>query len=144
MKINLDILKNSYLDLVYPIGSIYMSVNSTNPSTLFGGTWERIEGKFLLGADSTYIAGSTGGKNKVTLSANIGACNSNVGTIGYIAEGRTAYQATHGAGLVPNTGSTNSFNNWNHSVPVTEYWENSRDVNIMNPYLAVYMWKRIA
>lgn len=36
-------------DDIYPVGSIYMSINSTNPSTLFGGTWERIEGKFLLG-----------------------------------------------------------------------------------------------
>ena len=41
--------KELILDVVYPVGAIYMSVNSTNPSTLFGGTWEQIEGKFLLG-----------------------------------------------------------------------------------------------
>ena len=35
---------------VYPIGSIYMSVNDTSPASLFGGEWERLEGRFLLGA----------------------------------------------------------------------------------------------
>lgn len=36
---NTYIKKSDWLNLVYPIGAIYMSVNSTNPSTLFGGTW---------------------------------------------------------------------------------------------------------
>lgn len=45
----------------YPVGSIYLSVTAANPAALFGGTWERIGGRFLLGADSTYAAGSTGG-----------------------------------------------------------------------------------
>ena len=54
---------------VFPVGAIYMSVNNTDPSTLFGGTWERISGRFLLAADSTYTAGSTGGEAKHTLTA---------------------------------------------------------------------------
>lgn len=33
-------VKDALLDLVYPIGSIYMSVNNTNPSGFIGGTWE--------------------------------------------------------------------------------------------------------
>lgn len=51
------------LNIIYPVGSIYMSTNSVNPSTLFGGTWTAITGRFLLGADSTYKAGSTGGES---------------------------------------------------------------------------------
>ena len=51
----------SILDLVYPVGSVYMSVNSTSPATLFGGTWEQIEDRFLLAAGSTYTVGGTGG-----------------------------------------------------------------------------------
>ena len=47
---------------VYPVGSIYMSVNSTDPGTLFGGTWQRIQDMFLLAAGSTYSAGDTGGE----------------------------------------------------------------------------------
>ena len=52
-------------DVVYPVGSIYMSVNNVNPATLFGGTWEKIEGKFLLGASSGHSLGETGGAEKV-------------------------------------------------------------------------------
>lgn len=50
------------VDLVYPVGSIYMSVNSVSPQILFGGgTWTQLENRFLLGAGSSYSAGATGG-----------------------------------------------------------------------------------
>ena len=49
------------IDAVYPVGAIYMSTSSTNPQTLFGGTWQQITGKFLLASSSSYAAGSTGG-----------------------------------------------------------------------------------
>ena len=58
---------NNMPDLIYPVGSIYMSVNNTNPGTLFGGTWEQIQGKFLLGQSSGHAGGSTGGAETVTL-----------------------------------------------------------------------------
>lgn len=51
---------NFVLDNVYPVGAVYMSMNSTNPGTLFGGTWEQVQGKFLLGASSSYPSGSSG------------------------------------------------------------------------------------
>ena len=54
-------------NIIYPIGSIYMSVNSTSPATLFGGTWVRIEDTFLLAAGTTYAAGGTGGNTTHTL-----------------------------------------------------------------------------
>ena len=44
------------LNLVYPVGSIYMSVNSTSPETLFGGTWTQLEDTFLLACGSTYAS----------------------------------------------------------------------------------------
>lgn len=52
---------NYFLNLVYPVGAIYISTVSTSPATLFGGTWEQIQDTFLLAAGSTYSAGGTGG-----------------------------------------------------------------------------------
>lgn len=82
------------VDLIYPVGSVYLSVNSTNPSQLFGGTWQQIsQGRMLMGAatqgsiqqntgntglfgtlDSTELnykfeAGQLGGKYRHTLTA---------------------------------------------------------------------------
>lgn len=51
-----------FLDKIYPIGSIYMSVNNTSPATFLGGTWVQLEDRFLLGASSTYTAGRTDGE----------------------------------------------------------------------------------
>ena len=47
-----------------------MSTNSTNPSTLFGGTWSQIQGRFLLGAGSGYNVNATGGEATHTLTKN--------------------------------------------------------------------------
>ena len=55
------VTKSELINLVYPVGSIYISIDSTNPTTLFGGTWEQIQDKFLLSAGSNYTAGATGG-----------------------------------------------------------------------------------
>lgn len=62
------------VNLLYPIGSIYISVNGKNPSEIFGGTWERIKGKMLLGVDEDdqdfLISGKTGGEKEVTLTVD--------------------------------------------------------------------------
>ena len=47
---------------MYPIGSIYRSVKSTDPSELFGGTWQMLKDVFLMAAGDKYAAGSTGGE----------------------------------------------------------------------------------
>lgn len=58
---------DAMINKIYPVGSIYMSVNATSPSTFFGGTWVKIEGCFLLGSSSSYSLGVTGGEAKHTL-----------------------------------------------------------------------------
>ena len=63
-------LDNAICNRVYPVGSIYMSMNSTSPATLFGGTWVQLPNKFLLGASSTYAAGTTGGEATHKLTTN--------------------------------------------------------------------------
>ena len=58
------------VNLIYPVGSIYLSVNSANPQTLFGGTWEQLKDRFLLGAGDGYSAGSVGGEATHKLTTN--------------------------------------------------------------------------
>lgn len=58
------------LDFFYPVGSIYIAYNHTNPGTLFGGTWVRIENAFLWGVDEKGTIGQTGGEKTHTLTTN--------------------------------------------------------------------------
>ena len=68
---NDKVIEKDLLELVYPVGSIYMSVNNVSPSSLFGGSWEQIEDTFLLAAGSTFTAGDTGGAVNHTPSGNL-------------------------------------------------------------------------
>lgn len=58
---NKRITKLNLFKLIYPVGSIYISVNNTSPADLFGGTWEALENRFLVAAGSDFPAASTGG-----------------------------------------------------------------------------------
>ena len=64
------IFKENFLNLVYPVGSIYWSSKNTNPGTLFGGTWTQIKDKFILAAGDYYSNGATGGAATVTLTVS--------------------------------------------------------------------------
>ncbi|KAI5532180.1 keratin-associated protein family [Trichomonas vaginalis G3] len=63
-KTELQTMKTEILQTLYPIGSIYTSMNSTNPETVLGfGAWEQIVDKFLYCANSSK---QTGGSKKIT------------------------------------------------------------------------------
>lgn len=119
------------VDLVYPVGSIYMSVNGTDPGTLFGGTWERLEDRFLLGAGSNYTAGTTGGEAQHTLTVN--EMPSHRHEILASTQG-TAFGSAY---INPSNGSRNS-------TDQTELNGGGQPHNNMPPYIVVYMWKRTA
>ena len=70
-----DELTSTLLSKIYPVGSIYMSTNSTSPATFIGGTWQRIQDRFLLAAGSTYTAGNTGGSSTTSYTPS--------GSVGY-------------------------------------------------------------
>jgi hypothetical protein len=54
--------EGTHAGLMYPVGSIYMSVDAKSPAVLFGGTWEKIEGRFLLSSqEHVYECGTEGG-----------------------------------------------------------------------------------
>lgn len=133
-------LLNGIIDAIYPVGSIYMSVNNTDPSVLFGGTWEQIEDKFLLASGSTYAAGSTGGEATHTLSVD--EMPSHGHTVMYYGSsgnvGSWGYNYTSGAGRGKWSGSTEP----NTSGISLE--GGSQAHNNMPPYLSVNVWKRTA
>lgn len=118
---------------IYPIGSIYMSINETNPSALFGGTWEQIKDTFLLSAGDTYTAGSTGGESEHKLTI----------------EEMPNHSHKNYAGSNINENGTFAMVGWRGNVSegtAFEVWGvgNDKPHNNMPPYLTVYMWKRIA
>ncbi len=64
---NADSQIGELLNQIYPVGAIYISMSDTSPSSIFGGTWEKIEDRFLLASSSTYAKGTTGGEATHTL-----------------------------------------------------------------------------
>lgn len=144
---------NPSLDMIYPVGSIYMSVNNINPSNVIGGTWSRIKDTFLLAAGDTYFAGDTGGSEKHTHEYGIQygtyyyrtvfEADANAGVINYDAAGNKTIAAKTSQGSsssnYPNASSSAS-GAFNHerSEGNTSYTSN------MPPYLAVYVWQRTA
>ena len=131
----------SLLDMVYPVGSIYLSVSGTDPQTLFGGTWARLEDVFLLAAGAKHAAGSTGGEESHILTepeiaphkhAMAYGPESSASSTGF-AYGIAAGSATNsagGRGYASNLGTFSAGGGQPH--------------NNMPPYLAVYTWKRTA
>jgi hypothetical protein len=82
---------------LYPVGSVYISFNSANPSTLFGGTWQRLKDTFLLASGDTYTANTTGGSATKTIAVNnMPAHNHSVNTAG--AHTHSVSGTTGGAG----------------------------------------------
>lgn len=146
-------------DSIYPVGSIYMSVNSTDPSTLFGGSWQRIQDRFLLAAGSSYGAGSTGGVASVTLTANqsglrshnhaasagytIFGCkpNSNITRSKVNVSGGTRYAFLGTSGATTSDASNLVYMG---DVAYAGGWNAAEAHTNMPPYLAVYIWQRIA
>lgn len=129
---------NYILDNVYPVGSIYMSVNSTNPENLFGGTWEQIQGRFLFGMNSSYPAGSTGGEITHKLTAAEMPTHAH-----YMASGNAGGDGTWkpDAGWYLVNSVTDDTTTWWAQIGMNNAG-GSESHNNMPPYLSVYIWKR--
>lgn len=131
----LEALKALFVDSIYPVGSIYMSAESTSPESIFGGTWEQLKDRFLLGVGDTYPANSAGGEAMHILTvAEMPSHNHGnpVSSPTHVApsqwEGSTLVRTTNSTylnGLLSTDGGNDPHNN-------------------MPPYLTVYMWKRTA
>lgn len=144
-------LANEIFNLIYPVGSVYLSVNQTNPGTLFGGTWARITDGFLYCA-----SGNGGGQGNLQGSAKTGGpSNNNTGSTTL-----TVHQLPNSVTVRENRGGTRNAGNQNWSSGLSGWGNyengygqsdreqghthslNSHTHNI--PYTGVVVWKRTA
>ena len=123
-------------NVIYPIGSVYISINNIEPSSLFGGTWEKLEDRFLLASGKTYTNGNIGGE--ATHKLTIDEMPSHTHTLYIDAKGTTipAWWTRHlfVQNDSPHEAQPNNLTSTGNSQPH----------NNMPPYLVVNMWKRTA
>lgn len=122
-------------DLIYPIDSIYISLGSTNPEVLFGGTWAQISGRFLLASGGGYSLGDYAGEATHTL------------TIEEMPSHKHQTYVNRDTGVTgpgsyyPATQVTTPSNYVDNNI--CEYAGGNQPHNNMPPYLVVNMWRRI-
>ncbi len=135
LQIGLDVeffgaVKGAIFDAIYPVGSIYIAYNHTNPGTLFGGTWARMSGGFLWASQAGDTIGQTGGERTHTLTVN------------------ELPKHNHG-GTYTNAGTASKTHAWLASGGSAMTYE-AVDVgggaahNNMPPYIQVSIWRRTA
>ena len=137
----------SILDFIYPVGSIYMSVNSADPGSLIGGTWERIKDRFLLSAGDTYAAGTTGGSAKATLPSHTHTLGSNAYQWWGVKRGAGSTEQggkISGSGKYYGASLDGDTDNYKWIASVDSAGVSNVSQANMPPYLAVYVWKRIS
>lgn len=161
----------SFIKTMYPVGSIYMSVNATNPSTYFGGTWVAWgAGRVPVGintSDSNFnTVEKTGGAATVTLttaqmpahthtftgsSATTSSKGAHTHNIGRDTDGGsgTSRYTVHSAGVSGAGGTSPTSSAGAHTHTVTANGTNANTGgggahSNLQPYIVCYMWKRTA
>ena len=137
-------------DIIFPVGSIVQYTDaSINPGTLIGGTWERIQGRFLFGADSSHAIGTEGGSETQTLTAANLPRHMHF-TI-RMAQGETSPDYLHT--VARSDFEHSQYDNARYQLygvdaeanaGKSSYVGNGTAHNNMPPYLTVYIWKRTA
>lgn len=127
------------IDKTYPIGSIYMSVNSTSPSTLFGGTWVQLQDTFLYATSTTADTGTTAptGQGEATHTLTTNEIPSHSHQI-------TAIHPLNNSATASSSAHTTQWSNKYNTVSGTANTGGGQAHNNMPPYMKVYMWKRTA
>lgn len=131
-------LPNSdWLKIVYPVGSIYMSISDVPPNALFGfGIWEQIKDTFLLACGDSYLSGEIGGESEHILT--IDEMPSHTHTYKRHAFDRNDTDPETGEDVYGANNKTLSAH-----TGTTEFSGGGLAHNNMPPYLSVYMWKRV-
>lgn len=124
--------------VLYPVGSIYMSVDSTNPSELFGGVWEQVSGYFLYCTNTSKTTGgdTTTGSHTLTVD-EIPSHRHSFATVSSIQLPLTTYDMASGFNT-QNYGIGTAYTNYTgggigHTHPQS-----------LPPYFTVYCWYRVS
>lgn len=138
-KLKQVVISSSYLlDLIYPIGAVYLSYVSTSPASLFGGTWTQMTGRYIRMANDVTAGGSDGH----THGLNTGAACLSMDTS---SSGRQMYKYFNTSQWTSNYGATNAGSmgsrSANHSTGMSLYG-NSASTNHYPPYQDLYAWRR--
>lgn len=132
------IIKQTLL-AAHPVGSIYQSLDSTSPDVLFGGTWEKLENKFLLAAYDGCTAGNIGGEAEHTLTISE-MPRHQIELLDQATDSSNAFLADDQYWAHVERASKGTKYWWSYSKPVG----GSQPHNNMPPYVAVWTWKRTA
>ena len=131
------------------MGSLYISENATSPAELYGGTWERIEGKFIMGASDTYQAGSTGGEAEHTLTE--GELPNITGNFDFQSDSNNQGIVTGAHGVFSlgrmSTGGfrpNNKIDESNCARQIRMSFGSNSPHNNIPPYYSAYIWRRVA
>ena len=93
----------------------WASNDPTSPASFIGGTWERVEGEFIMGASSAYPVGTTGGSATHTQTTAEMPNHSHSGSTG--SAGSHSHSAsTDSAGWHSHSGTTNGAGEHSHKV----------------------------
>lgn len=139
--------EKTLLDIIYPVGSIYMSSQSTDPGTLFGGTWTRIKDTFVLAAGDTYAAGATGGEATHTLTVDEMPGHGHplrANTSWGQSETLGAWKQYVNSGTLSDVGSSGGTITTSYYYDVAGRTGGGAAHNIMPPYVTRYVWERTA
>ena len=147
---------SNFLLAAHPVGSIYQTISPENPAVTFGGgTWERIENRFIMGASDTYPAGSTGGSTaheheyKLAfmwrLGALVGYPTSAIATYNYKTQSwnDNNKKVNDGQYTLSNYGFSSTYG----EKPGGETYSvtgNTASSSSIPPYYSVYIWRRVA
>ena len=131
---------SNFLLAAHPVGSIYQTTSPENPSVTFGGgTWERIEGRFIMGASDTYPAGSTGGSATKTI-AKTNLPNEKIFVYSLYTKGSEGREFDAVSLSYTHSDGSGDFSR----TVITDPLGDSTPLDILPPYYSVYIWRRVA
>lgn len=138
-------LVRKVLDRIQPVGSLYFSTNNTSPASLFGGSWERYaQGRVMVSAsdtDTDFTVGKTGGSKVHSHWLPMGMEEIVNGVFSVTWKWHNN-GGTERRSISP--GHHDLYQPFLRSPRSNGTEQRSYDDSSLQPYVAVYIWRRMA